>query len=101
MTNLIPPLVIGSGIGLGIWFANLVSMENILQRPDSNGIQKPTPENIWEYVKLPFQPEKAETAWATNSELSSQNRIKMLSLNWVAMASLGALGTTLYWKCST
>jgi len=92
-------LGIGLGLGLSLWLINIASMDGIVQRPDIEGNMKLTLENVWEYVKLPFNPDKTDIAWATAPNISITDRLKLLSLNWIVVTGLSAgLGTsTLYY----
>ncbi len=84
------PIVIGSVIGISVCAINVISMEGVVRRPDINGNLHFTPENLIEYMKLPFDPEKKDVAWPMTSEISLKEKMKLLSLNWVAMAGIGA-----------
>jgi len=99
MDKLVLGASLGIGVGLSLWLINVVSVGGIIQRPDIEGNMKLTLESLWEYVKLPFNPEKTDIAWATASNIEVSDRLKLLSLNWIVVAGLSAgLGTaTLYY----
>ena len=92
MSNL--PILVGSTIGFGLWLVNVVSMEGVAMRPNQEGNQEFVPENIVDYLKLPFNPEKVGVAWPTGTGINTVDRLKLLSLNWLVMTGVGA-GTAL------
>lgn len=85
------PVAIGSVVGLGICLISVTTMEGIIKRPNIEGELVLTSENLVEYAKLPFNEEKLPIAWGTLSNISFIDRLKLLSMNWVAMAGTGAV----------
>ena len=80
--------LIGPTLGFGLWLLNLSTVENIVHRPDANGSLQFAPQNVIEYLKLPFDPEKKEVAWATAPGITVRDRLKLLSLNWVVVTGV-------------
>lgn len=81
----------GIFIGLGITAISILSIEDILQRPDLNGNYQYSVNSIKEYIKLPFNPEKRDIAWPVFQEIPLKDKAKLLSMNWLFMASSGFL----------
>jgi hypothetical protein len=92
-TNYIPYLI-GLIVGLGLWYNNISTMEGVMERPDENGNQISTPANILEYAKLPFNKDKLDIAWATVPDISVKDRVNLLGLNWVVVAGVSTVVTT-------
>lgn len=92
------PLVLFAGpvIGFTIFTINVASVGNIFFRPDDAGKYRFTTQGFKEYLKLPFNKNKREYAWATNPEFDLKSRLKLLSLNWTVMVTLGAIGSLLF-----
>ena len=84
------PLIVGSSIGFGAWLLNIASVGNVITRPNQDGEMELAPNNVLEYLKLPFNPNKASIAWGLIDGSSPNDRLKLLSLNWLVMTGLGA-----------
>ncbi|ARF10081.1 hypothetical protein Indivirus_12_9 [Indivirus ILV1] len=82
--------LIGAFSGIVICFLNIASMEGVVTRPDQNGDMKFSIVNIIEYIKMPFDLDKRDVAWPTYYQMDFTDRVKLLSLNWVIMAGIGA-----------
>lgn len=91
------PLFVGPIIGLCSFCIGVVTLEGVLIRKDSTGKKKLRLDNLWQYIKLPFDSKSYETAWALIPGISFEARMKLLNLNWVAMVGLGALGSFGYY----
>ena len=90
------PIIIGSAVGFIGFLGGVLTMENIIYRKNSTGEKKFSPENLWEYIKLPFDRKAYKTAWGLVPNISLVNRLKLLNLNWIFMIVIGALlGSTL------
>ena len=93
MTNY-TPLLIGSGIGLTLWLINVGSIENVLIRNNDQNVPKLTLNNLILYAKLPF--DKPDISWPITADINITDKIKLLSLNWIVMFSLGLAGGYIY-----
>jgi len=85
------PIIIGSSIGFLGFLAGVCTIDNVVYRKDSDGIKRFTLSGLEEYMKLPFNPDAKQTAWALFPELPLEERLKLLNLNWVFMVSCGAV----------
>jgi hypothetical protein len=92
-------LLAGSTIGFGAWVVNIASMGNIISRPNDEGDNEFAFKNVVDYLKLPFNPKKASIAWGLIDGSSPIDRLKLLSMNWVVMAGLGAGAALFLSKC--
>lgn len=85
------PILAGSTIGFSTWLINIMTMEGVMHRQNQDGEDELTPQNIIEYLKYPFDREKTSIAWGLAKGISIRDRLKLLSMNWVAVTSLGAV----------
>jgi hypothetical protein len=85
------PLIIGSMCGFCSFCVGLITMEGVVVRKNSEGEKKIRFDNVWQYIKLPFDRKSYETAWGLIPGIPLESRLKLLNLNWVAMTGMGAL----------
>jgi hypothetical protein len=95
------PWVLAAGpiVGLGSFVLGVVTLDGVLTRPDETGQFQYRLDNVWEFVKLPFNPDKYDIAWGLLPNISLWTRLKLLNLNWVVMVGLGTMGSTMYYLC--
>ena len=77
--------------GFALFLSSVLSMEGVLIRKDPNNIRRLRLDNIYEYLKLPFNASKRQYAWGTFPNISIKSRIIILNQNWVFMVALGSL----------
>ena len=82
---------IGPIIGLCAFIYGLVTLENVLWRMDSDGKVNFSHQNLWEYIKLPFNSTHWRQNWGLLPNISMITRLTLLNLNWVAMVGVGSL----------
>lgn len=90
----VTPFLIGLTASLSLWIINVSSMEQVLVRNNDKNEPTLSLNNLILYAKLPFT--KTDIAWPTEPNLDIHDRIKLLSLNWIVMASLGLTGGYIY-----
>lgn len=91
------PLFAGPIIGFSAFMIGVCTLEGVILRKDDKGDTRLRLDNLWEYIKLPFDYKNRETAWALYPDISFEARLKLLNLNWVAMVGIGTLGSLGYW----
>lgn len=73
---------------MSISIISIISMEGIIKRPDSNGNDVYTFENIIEYLKQPFNKDKT-ISWPITLDIPLTDKGKLLSMNLLFMTILG------------
>lgn len=91
------PLLVGPFIGFCSFCIGLITMEGVMIRKDSEGNKQLRFDNVWQYLKLPFDSKNYEMVWGLIPGISMESRLKLLNLNWVAMVGIGAIGSCVYW----
>lgn len=77
----------GSIIGFSIAVYRIISIQDIIIRPDSDGNKVYTFKNLIEYLKLPFDKTKINIAWPN----PIKDRGRFITMNWLFMTFAGGL----------
>lgn len=91
------PLIIGPIVGFGTFLLGVATMEGVIFRKDDNNKTKLRLDNLWQYIKLPFEKNHYKTAWGLIPGLSFNSRLKLWNLNWIIMVGCGTLASLIYY----
>jgi hypothetical protein len=91
------PLLLGPVFGFCVFLFGVSTMEGVLFRKDDENNIRFRLDNIWEYLKLPFDKKQYKIAWGLIPGLSFCSRLKLWNLNWLIMVGCGTAASLLYY----